>query len=66
MYKLNLPAKIKIYPVQYVAMLELAHGDIKPLVYEVDTYRGQEEDKWQVSKIISHKDVDNKTWYKVK
>ena len=29
-------------------------------------YRGQEEDKWQVLKIISYKDIDNKTWYKVK
>ena len=45
MYKLNLLAKIKIYPIQYIAMLELAHGDIKPLVYKVDTYRGQKEDK---------------------
>jgi len=26
-------------------MLELAHGDIKPLVYKADTYRGQKEDK---------------------
>jgi len=42
-------------------MLELAHGDIKPPVYKVDIYRGQEEDKWQVLKIISYKDVDNKT-----
>jgi len=42
-------------------MLELAHGDIKPLAYKADTYRGQEEDKWQVLKIISYKDVDNKT-----
>jgi len=47
-------------------MLELAHGNVKPLVYKVDTYKGQEEDKWQVLKIISYKDVDNKTWYKVK
>ena len=29
-------------------------------------YRGQEEDKWQVLKIISYKDIDNKMWYKVK
>jgi len=27
-------------------MLELAHGKVKPLVYKVDTYRGQEEDEW--------------------
>jgi len=42
-------------------MLEPAYGDIKPLVYKVDMYRGQEEDKWQVLKIISYKDVDNET-----
>jgi len=41
-------------------MLELAHGDIEPLVYKADTYKEQEEDKWQVLKIISYKDVDNK------
>ena len=65
-YKLNLLAKIKIYPVQYVVMLEPAHGNVKPLVYKADIYRGQEEDKWQVLKVISYKDVDNKIWYKVK
>ena len=59
MYKLSLLAKMKIYPIQYIAMLELVYGDIKLLVYKVDIYRGQEEDKWQVLKIISYKDVDN-------
>jgi len=42
-------------------MLEPAYGDIKLLVYKADMYRGQEKDKWQVLKIISYKDVDNKT-----
>ena len=42
-------------------MLELAYRNVKPLVYKVDTYRGQEEDKQQVLRIISYKDVDNKT-----
>jgi len=42
-------------------MLELAYGDIKLLVYKADTYKGQEEDKWQVLRIISYKNVDNKT-----
>jgi len=59
-YKLNLLAKIKIYPIQHIAMLEPVYGNIKPLVYKADTYKGQEEDKWQVLKIISYKDVDNK------
>jgi len=44
-YRLDLLVKIKIYPVQYIAMLEPAHGDIALPVYEEDTYRGQEEDK---------------------
>ena len=57
---------MKIYPIQHVAMLEPAHGSVKPPVYKADTYRGQKEDKWQVLKIISYKDVDNETWYKVK
>ena len=47
-------------------MLELAYRNIKPPVYKADTYRGQKEDKWQVLRIISHEDIDNKTWYKVK
>ena len=37
---------MKIYPIQYIAMLEPAHRNVKLLVYKVDTYRGQEEDKW--------------------
>jgi len=45
-YKLDLPAKMKIYSVQYIAMLESAYGDVKPPVYEIKTYKSQEEDKW--------------------
>jgi len=40
MYRLNLLAKIKIYLVQYIIMLELAHRDLVLLVYKKDTYRG--------------------------
>ena len=29
-------------------------------------YRGQEEDKQEVLKIISYKDVNKEIWYKVK
>ena len=65
MYRLNLLVKIKIYPIQYIIMLEPAYRDIKLLVYKADTYRGQEEDKQQVLKIISYKDVNNKIQYKV-
>jgi len=44
-YKLNLPAKIKIYLVQYIIILKPAKGKIEPPVYKMDTYKGQEEDK---------------------
>ena len=47
-------------------MLEPAYGNVKPLVYKVDTYREQEEDKQEVLKIVSYKDVKDETWYKVK
>ena len=47
-------------------MLKPAYRDVKLLVYKADTYRGQEEDKQQVLKIISYKDIDDKIWYKVK
>ena len=47
-YKLDLLAKIKIYSVQYIAMLEPAHRNVEPPVYKMETYRGQEEDKWDI------------------
>jgi len=39
-YRLDLLAKIKIYLIQYIAILELAHGNLVLLVYKEDTYRG--------------------------
>jgi len=36
---------MKIYPIQYIAILELVYRNIKLLVYEADIYRGQEKDK---------------------
>ena len=65
-YRLNLLEKIKIYPIQHIIMLEPAYRNIKPPVYKVDTYKGQEEDKQEVLKIISYKDINNKIQYKVK
>ena len=65
MYKLNLLAKMKIYLVQHIIMLELAHRNLVLPVYKEDTYRGQEEDKWLFKKIISYKEVDNKIQYKI-
>ena len=32
-YRLDLPLKIKIHPVYYIAMLEPAHGNYELLVY---------------------------------
>ena len=39
-YRLNLLVRMKIYSIQYIAMLELVYRDVKLLVYKVDTYRG--------------------------
>ena len=44
-YKLDLLMKMKIYLVQYIAILELAYREHKPLIYKIDIYRGREEDK---------------------
>ena len=44
-YKLDLPLKIKIYPVQHIAILKPVYSDIKPLLYKIDTYRGQKINK---------------------
>ena len=33
-YRLDLPLKIKIYLVYYIAMLKLVHGNYKLLVYK--------------------------------
>ena len=66
MYRLNLLVKIKIYPIQYIAMLELVYRNIKLLIYKVDIYKGQEEDKQEVLKIISYKNINKEIQYKVK
>ena len=58
-YKLDLPTKMKIYSVQYIAILKPAHRNIKPLLYEMETYRGQKENKWDVQKIVNHKEINN-------
>jgi len=42
---LDLPARIKIYPVQHIAILKPAHRNIEPPVYKMETYRSQEEDE---------------------
>jgi hypothetical protein len=47
-YKLNLPAKIKIYLVQYIAILELAYREHELLLYKADMYRGHKKDEWEI------------------
>ena len=38
-------------------MLEPAKGDVKPLLYKINIYKGQEEDEWDIQKVISYKDI---------
>ena len=52
LYRLNLLLKIKIYLIYYITMLEPVHRNYKLLVYKQDTYKGHEEDKWLVKKIL--------------
>ena len=58
MYKLDLPAKMKIYLVQYIAILKPAHRNIKPPVYKIETYKSQKENKQDIQKIVNHKKFD--------
>ena len=58
LYRLNLLLKIKIYPVHYITMLEPAYRNYKLLVYKQDMYKGHEEDKWLVKKILQYNKVD--------
>ena len=44
-YKLDLLAKIKIYLIQYIIILELVYREHELLIYKADTYRGREEDE---------------------
>ena len=44
-YKLDLPLKIKIHLVYYIAILEPVYRNYKSLVYKQKTYRGQKQDK---------------------
>ena len=44
-YRLDLLLKIKIYPVYYIAMLELVYKNYKLLVYKQDIYKGYKENK---------------------
>ena len=39
-YRLDLLLKMKIYLVQHIAILELAHRDVKLPLYKIEIYRG--------------------------
>ena len=58
LYRLDLLLKIKIHLVYYITMLELVHGNYKLLVYKQNMYKGHEEDKWLVKKILQYNKVD--------
>jgi len=42
-YKLDLPAKIKIYLVQHIIILKPAYGDIEPPVYKIEIYKNKKK-----------------------
>ena len=65
MYRLDLPSRIKIYPVQHIAILEPVHRNPKPLIYKLDTYRGYKKDKQPVKKILVYKEQEGQLFYKV-
>ena len=52
LYRLDLLLKIKIYLVYYITILELVYGNYELLVYKQDIYKGHEEDKWLIKKIL--------------
>ena len=47
-YKLDLLIKIKIYLVQYIAILKLIYREHELLIYKIDIYKGKEKDKWEI------------------
>jgi len=57
---------MKIYSVQYIAILEPAHGNVELLLYKMETYKGQKKDKWDIQKVINYKKVNKQLWYKIK
>jgi hypothetical protein len=44
-YKLDLPAKMKIYLVQYIIILKPAYREYKLFLYKADTYKEYKENK---------------------
>ena len=56
---------MKIYLVQYIIILKPVYKDLKPLVYKINTYKGQKKNKQLVKRIINYKNINNKIWFKV-
>ena len=38
-YRLNLPLKMKIHLIYYIAILKLVYRNYKPLIYKQETYK---------------------------
>ena len=58
LYRLDLLLKIKIYLVYYITMLKPVYRNYELLVYKQGTYKGYEEDKQLVKKILQYNKVD--------
>ena len=59
LYRLNLPLKIKIHLVYYIAILKLTYKNYKLLVYKQNIYKGHKEDKQLIKKILQYNKVDS-------
>jgi hypothetical protein len=53
-YELDLLIKIKIYLVQYIVILKPVYREYKLPLYKANMYRGREEDKWEIQKVIDY------------
>ena len=52
-YKLNLLIKMKIHPVQYVAILKLVYKEYKPLLYKIDMYKSKKQNKLKIKNVVN-------------
>jgi hypothetical protein len=50
---------MKIHLVQHIAILKPAYKNHELPLYKTDTYKGQEEDKWEIQKVINHQEINN-------
>ena len=59
LYRLDLPLKMKMHPVYYIAILKLVYRNHKLLVYKQDTYKRYKEDKWLIKRTLQYNKIDN-------